>query len=157
VHRACRHHDHLVHPLSHVHRMNYTELRAHTAFSFGDGTMTPESLVARAADLGYAALGLTDLADVGGVLRFTLAAEKAGIRPIGGVELKVDGHPLALLARDAEGYRNIAALVTKSRIGDVARWSDGHGADAVEVRRRRENDRGVNLQRKYAVPLPERG
>ncbi|MGH7463729.1 MAG: DNA polymerase III subunit alpha, partial [Longimicrobiales bacterium] len=85
------------------------------------------------------------------------------------------GHPMALLARDAEGYRNIAALVTKARLGDVARWSDitSRAAPAsvdasapvnasgfvseVEVRRRRENDRGVNLARKYAVPLPERG
>jgi hypothetical protein len=128
--------------------------------------MTPEALVARAADLGYAALGLTDSADVGGVIRFTLAAEKAGIRPIGGVELQVDGHPVALLARNAEGYRNIAALVTKSRLGDVARWQDARGVPGapgavltgdVEVRRRRENDRGVDLERKYAVPLPPRG
>jgi error-prone DNA polymerase len=139
--------------------VNYSELRTHSAFSFGDGTMTPEALVERAASLGYAALGLTDSADVGGVIRFTLAAERAGIRPIGGVELQVDGHPLALLARNAEGYRNIAALVTKSRLGDVARWSDAPGGNAqeVEVRRRRENDRGVNLERKYAVPLPPRG
>ncbi|HEX6135092.1 MAG TPA: DNA polymerase III subunit alpha [Longimicrobiales bacterium] len=139
--------------------MSFTELRAHSAFSFGDGTMTPEALVERAASLGHAALGLTDTADVGGVIRFTLAAERAGIRPIGGVELQVDGHPMALLAREAEGYRNIAALVTKSRIGDVARWGDAAGPGAVvpEIRRRRENDRGVDLQRKYAVPLPPRG
>ena len=138
--------------------MNYTELRAHTAFSFGDGTMTPERLVERAAELGYGALGITDSADLGGVIRVTLAAERAGIRPIGGVELQVDGHPMALLARDAEGYRNIAALVTKSRIGDVARWGDSPTHMHIpEVRRRRENDRGVNLERKYAVPLPPRG
>jgi hypothetical protein len=128
------------------------ELRAHTAFSFGDGVLTPERLVARAAEQGYPALGVTDSADVGGVIRFTLEAERQGIKPIGGVELQVDGHPLALLARNAEGYRNIAALITKSRLGDVARWSD-----VGEVRRRRENDRGVNLERKYAVPLPPRG
>ncbi|HSJ25959.1 MAG TPA: error-prone DNA polymerase [Longimicrobiales bacterium] len=138
--------------------MNYSELRAHTAFSFGDGTMTPELLVERAASLGYAALGVTDSSDVGGLIRFTLAAERAGIRPIGGVELQVEGHPVALLARNAAGYRNIAALVTKSRMGDVARWGRPP-ADAgnVAVRRRRENDRGVDLRRKYAVPLPERG
>jgi error-prone DNA polymerase len=140
--------------------VNFVELRAHTAFSFGDGTMTPEILVERASVLGHAALGLTDCADVGGVIRFTLAAERAGIRPIGGVELQVDGHPVALLARNAEGYRNIAALVTKSRLGDVARWGGapgGEGMEGVAVRRRRENDRGVDLERKYAVPLPLRG
>ena len=127
-------------------------MRGHTAFSFGDGVLTPERLVARAAELGYPALGVTDSADVGGVIRFTLEAERRGIKPIAGVELQVDGHPLALLARNAAGYRNIAALITKSRLGEVARWSE-----VGEVRRRRENDRGVNLERKYAVPLPPRG
>jgi error-prone DNA polymerase len=132
--------------------VGYVELRAHTAFSFGDGVLTPESLVRRASELGYAAVGVTDTADVGGLIRFTLEAERCGVRPIGGVELQVDGHPVALLARDAEGYRNIAALVTKARLGDVARWSE-----AGEVPRRREHDRGVDLERKYAVPLPPRG
>jgi error-prone DNA polymerase len=141
--------------------LNYVELRAHTAFSFGDGTVTPERLVQRASELGYAALGVTDCGDVGGLIRFTLEAERCGVRPIGGVELQVDGHPVALLARNAEGYRNIAALVTKARLGDVARWGGASGGPdpgtGVEVRRRRENDRGVRLERKYAVALPPRG
>jgi hypothetical protein len=47
------------------------------------------------------------------------------------VELQVDGHPVALLARNAEGYRNIAALVTKARLGDVARWGDAPGCGAA--------------------------
>jgi len=105
--------------------VSYAELRAHSAFSFGDGAVTPEALVQQASAQGYAALGLTDHADVGGVIRFTLAAEQAGIKPVAGVELEVEGHPLALLARDATGYRNIAALVTRSRIGQVARWVVG--------------------------------
>ncbi|MBR9988981.1 MAG: error-prone DNA polymerase [Gemmatimonadetes bacterium] len=134
--------------------MNYVELRAHSAFSFGDGTMTPEALVQRAAQQGHAALGLTDTADVGGVIRFALAAEKAGIRAIGGVELQVDGHPMALLARSAEGYRNIAALVTKSRIGDVARWSDTPTPTPTPHKHSHSHS---HSRIRYAVPLPERG
>jgi len=34
--------------------VSFIELRAHTAFSFGDGVLSAESLVARAADLGLA-------------------------------------------------------------------------------------------------------
>jgi error-prone DNA polymerase len=46
----------------------YVELRAHSAFSFGDGSTTPEAVVARAAALGYPALGLTETeADAGSV------------------------------------------------------------------------------------------
>jgi error-prone DNA polymerase len=99
-----------------------TELRAHSAFSFGDGAVTPEALVRRAAELGYTALGLTDTADLGGLVRFALEARRLGVRPIAGAELEVDGHPVALLARSAEGYRNLAGLVTRSRSGALGTW-----------------------------------
>ena len=97
--------------------MTYTELRCHSAFSFGDGACTPEALVSRAAELGYAALGLTDGADLGGIIRFALEAERQGIRPVIGAELVVDGHPAAFLAMNEEGYRNLAGLVTRARVG----------------------------------------
>jgi error-prone DNA polymerase len=100
----------------------YVELRAHSAFSFGDGASTPEALVRAAAERGYGALGLTDRVDLGGVIRFTLEAGRAGIRPVVGAELVVDGHPVALLARDARGFRNLAGLVTRSRVGDWGTW-----------------------------------
>lgn len=109
-------------------RSRYVELRCHTAFSFGDGTTSPEALVERAAELGYAALGLTDRADLGGIVRFALAAERAGIRAIVGAELLVDGYPAAFLARDAVGYRNLAALVTRSRVGGVPEGADWSGS-----------------------------
>src|SRR5690606_11407826 len=105
--------------------MSFVELRAHTAFSFGDGVLTPESLVARAAELGYDALGVTDHADLGGLIRFALAAESAGIKAIAGAELNVDGHPTAFLARDQRGYRNLATLVTRSRMGELRGWGAG--------------------------------
>ncbi|MGQ0560720.1 MAG: PHP domain-containing protein, partial [Gemmatimonadota bacterium] len=126
--------------------MTYVELRAHSAFSFGDGTTSPEALVQRAAELGYAALGLTDTADLGGIIRFTLAAEHAGIKPICGVELNVDGHPTALLAMNAAGYRNIAHLVTQARVGAIDTWRAGAQG--------REN---APLAKRYSVEIPGRG
>ena len=50
--------------------MGYVELSARTGFSFGDGSATPEALAVRAKHLGYDALGITDAADLGGVVRF---------------------------------------------------------------------------------------
>lgn len=101
---------------------NYIELRCHSAFSFGDGACTPEALVARAAELGYPALGLTDRADLGGIIRFALEAERQGIRSVIGAELLVDGYPAAFLARDEIGYRNLAGLITQSRVGKLTDW-----------------------------------
>ncbi|MGH7653032.1 MAG: PHP domain-containing protein, partial [Gemmatimonadaceae bacterium] len=100
----------------------YTELRAHTAFSFGDGSITPETLVARAAELGFSAIGITDTADVGGFVRAVLAGRDANVRILAGTELCVDGKPMAFLARNADGYRNLASLVTQSRVGAWNAW-----------------------------------
>src|SRR3712207_9369301 len=38
----------------------YAELHLHTAYSFLDGASLPEELIARAAELGYRALAITD-------------------------------------------------------------------------------------------------
>ncbi|MBI4545438.1 MAG: error-prone DNA polymerase [Gemmatimonadetes bacterium] len=114
--------------------MSYVELRAHSAFSFGDGASTPEALVARAAELGYTALGLTDHADLGGVIRFALEAERRGVKPVVGAELLVDGCPAAFLARDEEGYRNLAGLVTRARVGELRVWQgEGQGLGEGEA------------------------
>ena len=59
----------------------YVELRARSAMSFGDGATAPEALAGRAAELGYDALALCDAADLGGIIRFALAAAGAGAVP----------------------------------------------------------------------------
>ena len=107
--------------------MGFVELRAHTAFSFGDGGSSPEALVARAASLGYSAIGITDTADLGGIVRFGLEARRQNVRPIVGAELNVDGCPVAFLARSKQGFNNVASLVTRSRVGELSRWKKGDG------------------------------
>jgi error-prone DNA polymerase len=105
------------------------ELRAHTAFSFGDGAVTPEALVKRAAELGYDSIAVTDNADLGGIVRFALEAKRQGVRPIAGVELNVEGFPVGLIARTGEGFRNIASLVTRARVhSDLRQWQKGQNA-----------------------------
>jgi error-prone DNA polymerase len=113
----------------------YVELRAHTAFSFGDGSVSPEALVTRAAQLGYDTIGITDTADLGGLVRAALQARDSSMRIIAGAELLVDSQPMAFLARTAEGYRNLASLVTASRVGVWRAWDKA----AAGVRRGRPN------------------
>jgi error-prone DNA polymerase len=67
----------------------YIELHAASAFSFLDGASLPETLVERAADLGYPALALLDRDGVYGAPRFHLAAKRAGIKAIIGAELTI--------------------------------------------------------------------
>src|SRR3954468_2650678 len=66
---------------------DYVELHAASAFSFLRGASLPETLVERAAALGYSALALLDADGVYGAPRFHKAATQAGLRPIIGAEL----------------------------------------------------------------------
>ncbi len=65
----------------------YIELHAASAFSFLQGASLPETLVERAAALGYPALALLDADGVYGAPRFHKAAQQAGLRAIIGAEL----------------------------------------------------------------------
>jgi len=67
----------------------YVELHCHSAFSLLDGAALPELLVARAAELGYPALALTDHDELGGAVRFAQAGAELGIGAIIGAELTV--------------------------------------------------------------------
>src|SRR5207249_3328771 len=69
--------------------MTYVELHAHSAYSFLDGASQPEEIAARAAELGYEALALTDHDGVYGSLEFAHAAKAFGVRPITGAEVTI--------------------------------------------------------------------
>ena len=107
--------------------MGFVELRAHSAFSFGDGGTSPEALAARAASLGYRALAITDTADLGGIVRFCLEARRVDLKAIIGAELNVDSCPVGFLAQNKIGFNNIASLVTRSRVGELSTWQKGDG------------------------------
>ena len=69
----------------------YIELHAASAFSFLQGASLPETLVERAAALGYPALALLDADGVYGAPRFHRAAQQAGLKAIIGAELTIKG------------------------------------------------------------------
>ncbi len=97
-------------------KQEYTELHTHSYFSLLDGTSSPEALAARATDLNYTALALTDHDAVYGAVRFGKAAEEVGIKAIYGAEVTLeDGHHLTLLVKDATGWRNLCALISIGR------------------------------------------
>jgi error-prone DNA polymerase len=98
----------------------YVELHCHSVFSLLDGASEPEALLARAKTLGMPALALTDHDDLGGAVRFALAARELDVRGIIGAELTVLADErrthLVLLAETREGYGNIASLITRARM-----------------------------------------
>jgi error-prone DNA polymerase len=91
----------------------YVELHSHSAYSFLDGASQPEELAARAAELGYEALALTDHDGVYGSLEFAHAAKAFGVRPITGAEVTLDGGAhVTLLVESRRGYANLCRLLT---------------------------------------------
>ena len=65
----------------------YAELHAHTNYSFLDGASHPFDLVARAAELGYAALAVTDHDGFRGAAKVHVAAREVGLPIVYGTEV----------------------------------------------------------------------
>src|SRR5581483_5271392 len=92
---------------------SYVELHAHSAYSFLDGASLPEELAARAAQLGYDALALTDHDGVYGSLEFAHACKHFGVRAITGAEVSLAGGAhVTLLCENRRGYANLCRILT---------------------------------------------
>ena len=123
--------------------VDYVELHAHSAYSFLDGASRPEELAARALELGYPALALTDHDGLYGSMEFARFARARGLQPITGAELTLaspfaaagnvpagtsggraqaergaetgDCH-VTVLAENAAGYANLCRLITRAHM-----------------------------------------
>jgi DNA polymerase-3 subunit alpha len=126
-------------------RADFVHLHVHSEYSLLDGAAQLEKiervdgqgkkekdvgLIARAAELGFPALALTDHGNLFGAVDFYAACKKAGIKPIVGCELYVapgsrfersgqDGgyegaSHATVLVRNEAGYRNLIRLVSKA-------------------------------------------
>ncbi len=105
--------------------MSFVHLHTHSEFSLLDGANRLDDLIARASELEMPALALTDHGTMYGAWQFRQQAQKAGLKPIVGMEAYVAPgdrrdrsgsrgerayYHLVLLARDLEGYRNLVRL-----------------------------------------------
>jgi error-prone DNA polymerase len=96
----------------------YAELHCLSNFSFLRGASRPEELVARAAELGYRALALTDECSVAGVVRAHVAARELGVKLLVGAEFALaDGLRVVLLAPDRAAYGDLSEVITAARRG----------------------------------------
>src|SRR5712691_11858875 len=77
--------------------VRYAELHCRTNFSFLEGASHPDELVAQAAELGYAALAITDRNSLAGVVRAHIAARQLGLKLIIGAEIELVDAPGVVL------------------------------------------------------------
>src|SRR5438094_4858998 len=109
---------------------DFVHLHVHSEYSLLDGAAQLEKLVAKAKELKFPAIALTDHGNLFGAIDFYQAAQKGGIKPIVGCELYVaprgrkerggeDGgyegaNHLTVLVRNLTGYKNLIKLVSKA-------------------------------------------
>ena len=70
-----------------------TMLESQTDFSLAASTLKPKKLIEEAVRVGAKAVALTDVCSVTGMIDFTTAAKKAGVRPIIGCKLRLVNDP----------------------------------------------------------------
>ncbi|HID38418.1 MAG TPA: DNA polymerase III subunit alpha [Calditrichaeota bacterium] len=105
--------------------MSFVHLHSHTHYSLLDGAAKINEIVRRTAELGMEALAITDHGNLFGALEFYKEAQKAGIKPILGMEAyiaprertfrkQIDGestsYHLVLLAKNEKGFKNLIKL-----------------------------------------------
>ena len=109
---------------------DYVHLHNHTHHSLLDGLTKVDELVERVKDLGMEACAITDHGTMSGAIEFYKSANRAGVRPIIGIETYVaarsrfDRDPskdkaryhLILLAMNETGYQNLMMLSTKANL-----------------------------------------
>src|SRR5271169_2275375 len=91
----------------------YAELDVVSNFSFLRGASHPDELVNRAAELGYTAIGITDVNSLAGIVRAHQAAKQAGIKLCIGARLRFADAPDVLVwVENRAGYANLCRLLT---------------------------------------------
>ena len=100
-------------------KISCVALNCLTNFSFLQGASHAEQLVARAAELGYSAIAVTDECSMSGMVRAHIAARECGLKLIVGAEFALHDAPgverLLLLAKNREGYGDLCELITLAR------------------------------------------
>ncbi|MBN8780368.1 DNA polymerase III subunit alpha [Thiobacillus sp.] len=99
----------------------FVHLRLHTEYSVTDGLVRVGEAVKRARDIAMPALGLSDLSNTFGWVKFYRAARGAGIKPVFGCDVWVTNavdrnrpSRLMLLVQHREGYRRLCELLTRA-------------------------------------------
>ena len=110
--------------------MAFVHLRTHTEYSVVDGTLRVDDAAAAAKADGQVALGITDLSNLFGAIKFYKACRGKGVKPIIGVDVWLDPLPdaadrgptrLALLVQDTQGYLNLSEMLGRSWTQNVQR------------------------------------
>jgi len=90
----------------------FTHLNVSSGFSLQYGTFTIEKLVAQAKNLGFSKIALTDHDTLAGSVAFAAECVRKNIKPILGVNFKIDNSRVVVLAKNSLGFSSLCRLVS---------------------------------------------
>ncbi len=106
----------------------FIHLRLHSEYSIVDGLVRIDDVVKAAAQDRQAALAITDLANLFGMVKFYKAARGKGVKPIVGCEVWITNDDdrdkpwrLLLLVKNRTGYLQLCELLTKAWLTNLHR------------------------------------
>ena len=102
---------------------SFVHLHLHTQYSLVDGLLRIQPLMEAVVNADMPAIAVTEQGNLFSLVKFYQAAQKNGIKPVIGAELKIhDGgpdssaHSILLLCQDIDGYHNLTRLITRSYV-----------------------------------------
>jgi DNA polymerase III subunit alpha len=139
----------------------FVHLRLHSEYSVQDSLMRVDGAVKMAQADAMAALALTDLSNVFGLIKFYSACRKKGVKPIAGCDVWISNPEtpdkpsrLLLLVQDRNGWRNLCELLTRAYRTNMhrgramlkAEWFEGEaGAGLIALSGAHQGDVGQAL------------
>lgn len=106
----------------------FVHLRLHSEYSIVDGLVRIDDVVKAAAKDGQAALAITDLANLFGMVKFYKGARGKGVKPIAGCDVWISNDDdrdkpsrLLLLVKDHHGYLQLCDLLSKAWLTNLHR------------------------------------
>ncbi len=91
---------------------NFIPLHIKTGYSFLESGILLDRLLKKASELNYKYLGISDFQVMYGIPEFNELALKNNIKPIFGMDIKLDNYYLSLYVKNEEGYRNLCRLTS---------------------------------------------
>lgn len=124
----------------------FIHLRFHSEYSITDGIVRIDPMILAVAQSGGVAVGISDLMNIFGGLRFYTHALAAGIKPILGCDLKIINrkdpakpYRMGVVCMNHTGYHSLCVILTKAFLtkNDALRglvdpaWFDDGGAEGL--------------------------
>ena len=101
----------------------FIHLHLHTEYSLVDGLVRIKPLISAVVDAGMPAIAITDQHNFFAAVKLYTAAQRAGLKPILGADLRVrdpddakKNSRCVLLCQDMVGYHNLCRLLSRAYI-----------------------------------------